>query len=72
MKAMNGFNTPKEAFSIPRDFGSLCQSVFTGLRDHINIEKAFLDSWKALNVEYIDMFLIHWSQARGPNGGFSA
>jgi len=37
-------------------------------RDHFDVEKAFLDSWKALDVEYIDMYLMHWPQAQGPNG----
>lgn len=40
--------------------------MFTSLpivKDHFNVEKAFLDSWKALNVEYIDRYLLHWPRA---------
>lgn len=29
-------------------------------RDHFDAEKAFTESWKALVVEYIDMYLMHW------------
>ena len=31
---------------------------------HFNVEKAFLDRWKTLNVEYFYMYLMHWPQAQ--------
>ena len=57
---------------LPRDIGPSCQSVFSDLpsdpssRDHFNAEKAFLDGWEALNVEYLVRYLMHWPQAAGP------
>jgi aryl-alcohol dehydrogenase-like predicted oxidoreductase len=54
----------------PRLFG-LPSGLLSRDYSHFNVEEAFLESWKELNVEYIDMYLMHWPQARGPNGGFS-
>ncbi|KIK61208.1 hypothetical protein GYMLUDRAFT_43288 [Collybiopsis luxurians FD-317 M1] len=39
-----------------------------GNLDHGRVKEAFEESLKNLNTEYIDMYLMHWPQARKPNG----
>lgn len=40
--------------------------------DHHNVEEAFDKSFAKLNVEYIDMYLMHWPQATKPGHHFIA
>lgn len=38
--------------------------VTTKLADHFHVAESFEASYKALNLEYIDLWLMHWPQVR--------
>lgn len=38
------------------------------VNSHHRVREAFEDSLKKLDCEYIDVYLMHWPMARGPNG----